>query len=499
MFGLDAFDHALMDNWIEDGTLPNFRRLKEHAKAWTLTGSTNVLQGSIWPSFATSTDPGHHAMYFSYQSQAGNNRLARMQALDLKARPFWSPLDSQGKKSLIIDVPKLGLSAGLNGVQVVEFGAMDHYAEFSTQPHSLAQQIRKRFGEHILLQPFKRPAGQHQETLLTDKLCDGVQQKLDLTQWLIERHQPDLCVSVFGEAHAAGHYLWGHGNGQGDSPGAAVHRVYRKLDDAVGSLLDKYADSANLMFYSGHGMAPDHRPHWIVDELLVHLGFMKTRSGKRPAAAYTNLANQIAPRHVAVKRIETRLKQLINQYAPRAITNQIHIMLQRRGNIDFERSVAWSLPTDHQGFVRINLKGREPYGLVSPEQYETTLSNIADELAALKNAQTGVALIENVYKLWELYPGAPRLNLLPDLALDWRNEPVSEVVTRSGHRFAISPQPGNFRVANHQLSGFCFGLGPGFKATASQAQADLMDLGVTALELLGVSASAALKGRSLLR
>ena len=61
ILGLDAYDHVLMKRWAADGLLPNFARLLSTSPYWDLHSSTQVLQGSIWPSFATSDNPASTA------------------------------------------------------------------------------------------------------------------------------------------------------------------------------------------------------------------------------------------------------------------------------------------------------------------------------------------------------------------------------------------------------------------------------------------------------
>ena len=57
---------------------------------------------------------------------------------------------------LTVDIPKLGLQAD-ESVQVVEWGAMDHYSSFQTQPAILKKRILDQYGEHILTRNLREP------------------------------------------------------------------------------------------------------------------------------------------------------------------------------------------------------------------------------------------------------------------------------------------------------------------------------------------------------
>jgi predicted AlkP superfamily phosphohydrolase/phosphomutase len=298
--------------------------------------------------------------------------------------------------------------------------------------------------------------------------------------------------------------LWSLSGGPSDQisadvPSPAVRELYRALDCAIGNLVQSYANKANLLIFSGHGMARDYRPHWIVDELLEHFNLRiakKTSSSSSKPGLQTKRPS--LKRSERLVRLELRLKQLFKQSAPATLTDKLHLMLQSPRNVDYRRSVAWSLPTDHQGFVRLNVKGREPDGIVDPKCYVDTIEDIAMEFEGLTNAHSGKSVVEEVFRIHELYPEARRANALPDIAIAWRNEPVEEVETRSGERLRVSPPPSDIRAANHQLSGFCFAIGPDIEPYGSSRKADLMDLGPTALDLSGIAKPETMQGRSLL-
>lgn len=58
---------------------------------------------------------------------------------------------------------------------------------------------------------------------------------------------------------------------------------------------------------------------------------------------------------------------------------------------------AFGFPTFHDGRIRINLKGRETHGLVSPAEYESVVSEYVAMLKTLKDPRTGEAAIGSIY------------------------------------------------------------------------------------------------------
>lgn len=65
MIGLDACDIVLLQRWAEDGDLPHFAQLMREGVRGRLFSSAAVMQGSIWPTFATARDPGEQGDPFA--------------------------------------------------------------------------------------------------------------------------------------------------------------------------------------------------------------------------------------------------------------------------------------------------------------------------------------------------------------------------------------------------------------------------------------------------
>ena len=87
--------------------------------------------------------------------------------------------------------------------------------------------------------------------------------------------------------------------------------------------------------------------------------------------------------------------------------------------VDWARTRAYCLPTDLEGHIRINLRGREPQGSVAPgPEYQRVCDELAAALEALTQPETGRRAVRAVLRTDDLYPG-PRRDYLPDLIVLW--------------------------------------------------------------------------------
>ena len=501
LIGLDAFDPVLLTRWAAEGLLLNIARLLDRGTRVRLTGSCRVMQGSIWPTVTTARDPGAHGMYYMLQPRPGSHRLRRVRADDLRAPPFWEGLDAAGKRSLIIDVPKLGLRPGAHGIQVVEWGATDHYSRFATHPRPLRKALLARYGRHVLQGGMDCPVSDADHLALRDGLIAGVAAKTRLLTDLIVEHRPDFVFCVYGEAHPAGHHFWRFHQDRASHPelGSALQRVYTALDQAIGTLRKRFGATANLLLFTGHGMTTDHYPRWLMRPVLRRMG-LEVTTGDRSRRYPRPLPSATQPTRRSA--VPPRLRQIANRYLiPRPIQQRLWLHHLQQG-IDFTHSRAWALPTDLQGFVRINLEGREPRGSVAADELAGLLDRIDTELLRLVNATTAAPFVQETFRPGDRYADSPQRDHLPDLCVLWRNAPVRRVHSPTLGDFEAPAEASGAseqRSGNHRLEGTLIALGPDIRPYPGRGDMDLRDIGPTVLALLDVPIPVEFKGRPLCR
>ena len=129
VIGLDGMDPKLAENFMKDGLLPNFRKLKEKGTFRPLATSYPSISPVAWSSFMTGVDPSHHNIYdfltrdpCTYLPMLSSAEIGRASKvlpigrymiplgkpkmkLRRKSRPFWSILGENGVFSSVIRVP----------------------------------------------------------------------------------------------------------------------------------------------------------------------------------------------------------------------------------------------------------------------------------------------------------------------------------------------------------------------------------------------------------
>ena len=154
---------------------------------------------------------------------------------------------------------------------------------------------------------------------------------------------------------------------------------------------------------------------------------------------------------------------------------------------------AFALPSFSEGFIRLNVTGRDGAGIVRPEEYAKTCDEIECLLREVRNARTGSPIFRKAMRSrtsgLEEGPTLPD----PDLLVLWTPEPADVVDTPFGR---VGPIPFN-RSGSHVERGFILASGPGIPVSGTIADAKAVDLAPTILSLLRVSVPAYMDGRPL--
>jgi len=162
--------------------------------------------------------------------------------------------------------------------------------------------------------------------------------------------------------------------------------------------------------------------------------------------------------------------------------------------VDWSRTVAWG-EGGYYSRVFLNVRGREPQGIVEPDDYERVRDDLAARIAAIPD-DAGNPLGTQVYRPEDVYPEAK--GVPPDLIVHFGDLYWRAVGTLGGdegiHTFENDTGPDD---ANHAQDGLLILAGPGIEPGRREGM-HLLDVAPTVLDIMGLPRPAAMRGRSLL-
>jgi len=483
-------DGALIRRWSDAGKLPHFGALTTSGSWIDVDSTAEVLHTSTWPTFATGMLPGDHGVYYPYQPRPGHQLARHISADQYGAATFWKLADIAHRRCVVYDVPETFPEADFGGRAIFDWGTWAWYGSPGSQPPQLVRHMKAQFGGYPLGYEAKHLALGHPRDL-EQRLLRSVEYKSTTAQWLLGPGDWDLAVVGLCETHPAGHYLWpaaGDGGG-GDSAFGPLLNIYTAVDRAVGALRAAVPPNTVMIVVSGDGVRPNYCGWHLLPAVLERLGYTATA-----AAMAGTVGEPSPPARGLVSLIPASARNLVTACLPWRVRDRLGVWLQTR-RIDWSRTRAFTLPTDLEGCIRLNVKGREPHGIVNPgSEYTALCEEIRFHLEQLMNPATLAPAVRRVWTRNEVFTGA-RQEQLPDIIVSWNDDaPIAALQSADlGLVEGVNP---DIRTGTHSTSGFLIANGAGIRSSY-RGRGHLTDVASTVLRLLDVQPMVPLNGRPL--
>ncbi|HET6680691.1 MAG TPA: alkaline phosphatase family protein [Gemmatimonadaceae bacterium] len=496
--GIDAANPDLIRGWADDGTLPVLRSLMQRGRYGTVRGLDGFFVGSTWPSFYTARTPARHGFHYTVQLRRGSYDLFNPADRGVVSQPpFWRALQEAGFATTILDVPLVALDMARGGTHLIEWGGHDALYGLASTPPELALDILAHEGRHP--QPpncdaVHRDADSYRA--LVDALESGAAARGAWTRRLLSRAHQGLLLNVFSEAHCIGHQAWhlhdtshpAHDPAWVAAHGDPVRRVYRAIDAAIGDIIAE-ANGATIVVFSCHGMGYWYGAHFLLRDILVRLGVTRPDPEPSRGARAASLA----------RRGWRTLPASVRGAARRLLREPEQAPAKQRVRASDAASRCFPIGNGLAvSGVRINLRGREPDGIVEPGAERDALESLIErELLAVIDDRTGAPLVRSVRRTRDLYDGE-FVDDLPDLLIEWSDATPTGSTTVGGGASATvrahSPRIGTVerrndygRTGEHRRDGIIIAAGPGIAPGPLLEPVSVLDLAPTLCAMLGVT------------
>lgn len=488
LLGFDALEIELIDRLAAAGRMPNLARLRERGRHGRLQTQPPHFLSLVWSTFFCSARLGEHAWYFNKLWNPDEQRIEYVHPSWLPLRPFWRSLDDSYRVA-VLDLPFVAyLPTGPNVTLLNGWQCHDDFGRMEVPP-GLWRDLVSRHGKPRMTPEVFGPQtastllGQRREVLEADR------QFADICIDLLRGERFDLFVAVFGSAHRGTHYLWDLS--QIDTAGVdeetlatlrgARDECYESADRQLGRILEAAPPDARIVTFALHGMGPNDGWYERLPTILerIHSG------GRAAPPPKKGLAYRLK------KALPWTLVRQVTRRIPHA-WNKALVPLWSRRMYDWTKTRYFSLPMDYNGYIRLNVKGREKEGCVEPGDVDRVIAELEGALRSFRDIETGRPVIRGIIEVDDLIGAdAPRRRFLPDLVLLWDPpHPTSEssgVVseTYGEVRWPKGQRLESGRSGNHTPHGWFAAAGPGIAPGPSDRTYDTADVIPTVFEWLG--------------
>lgn len=487
VIAIDGADPATLHRYVDEGAMPAIGELIQRSREIEVHTRTDVFSGSPWPDFASGVAFENHGLHAFRPIR--NGTLETVEADDFKPpTPFWERAVAAGLRAAVADVPYCAppeADAELDGLSVLEWGPFPSLRTPGAFPRDVGDELLARHAPY----PFH-----NQEVLtaadvgpLTAELCDSARVRGEIFRDLFTRDAPDVMVGVFCEPHPATHQCQvlevpDHACRDalaGSEIEQPIREVFRAVDAAIGKLIASLGPGTTVLLMCLNGMRPSYGGAQLLGDVLTRLELSVPARGIRARKRYRDFVPQP---------VRTVLHQVT---PPRIRAENVHRSLAAM--FDWSATRAFSLPWVYGGYLRVNLRGREPRGIVEPgAEYAALLDRVETEVRALRVVGTDAPAVAEIIRPHERFPGRA-VDQLPDMMVIWNNHRPIEAVESPSLGVIKNGEPG--RHGSHTAEAGMFASGPGIQAGPPIADAWDIDIAPTVLALLGIAPSEELDGK----
>jgi len=499
VIGLDGASFNVLDPLIEQGYLPNIAKLIAGGSRADLETTFPPITAVAWSSFMTGKNPGKHGIFEFVKRDHHSNRELAVNASFRQGQAIWDLLSEAGQRVIVHNFPCTYPPHEINGLMIADFMTPRGRRDFTYPPPLLAE-IEAQFGSYRL--HLSQTYAEGNVGAVLDELFDELEYKAKVTEYLMTRYDWDAFFQYFWGTDRIQHELWHiiddehpkHNSEEARAYRARVFEYFSRVDEIVGRLIELGGQDPLVLLASDHGFGPVHK-YCSLNIWLLQEGFLKLKPDGLTRVKKLMFSMGLTPE------LAFRLTRKIPEaFRPaRGVSSQpgasklLSKFFLSFNDVDWERSVAFS--KGNYGQIYVNLKGREPQGVVPDDQYEAVRNAIIERLRALKDPLTAEGWVGQVFRREDIYSG-PLVGDAPDIAFlpaDMRHLPLGNADFTS-NKFMVDA----FGISGcHRMNGVMIANGHGIERASILEAARIYDIAPTLLYLTGQSVPDDMDGRVL--
>jgi predicted AlkP superfamily phosphohydrolase/phosphomutase len=455
IIGLDCADPRFVFGWKEE--LPNLGKLMEKGAYGPLLSCHPPITVPAWAVMMSGKDPGQLGYYgFRNRKDYSYDGYTIANANAVSSERVWDILSRAGRKVVLLGVPQTYPPKPVNGCVVSGFLAPSTESNY-TYPAPLKDEIEEVTGGYVLdVENFRTD---DKEALL-GRIYEKTEKHFKAAKHLIKTKPWDFFMLVEMGVDRIHHGFWSFVDPEhrkfvpGNPFENSIKEYYKYCDREVGELVALAPEDTVIIVVSDHG-ARKMDGGICFNEWLIKEGYLTLK--KYPEK-------------------QTRIADV---------------------EIDWSRTLAWG-DGGYYGRLFLNVKGREPEGIIDPGDYEKIRSELIRKIEGIPGPD-GASIGSRAHRPEDLYRdvnGVP-----PDLIvyfgdLGWRS--VGSVGTGKIHTFENDTGSDE---ANHDWRGIFIinenGCRAGKLKQGFTEGIGIYDIAPTILDLFGMKFAGETNGKSL--
>lgn len=434
--------------------MPNLHALMARGAWGRLRSVMPPITVPAWACMTSGRDPGELGVYGFRDRVRGRYDLSLVDSRSIRAKRIWHHLADTGRTSSVLFVPpSFPPDTSPHVTSVGCFLTPDAESAWA-HPAELKRELEALFGPYLVDVHDVRNDDKH--SVLRD-LTRMTRQHFAMARHVWTTRDPDFLMMVEIGSDRLHHAMW---NAMDPTHPRATHddslvegarAYYALLDEELGAFVKLVDDDTTVMVASDHG-ARTMLGGVCINEWLIANGWLTLKE------------------------------------APTSVTPL------RPSMVDWSRTRAWG-EGGYYARIFLNVRGREPEGVIESNEVERAKADLRNQLAAMKGP-TGAPLHNMITDPVTAYRAAN--GFPPDLAVCFNNLAYRSIGSVGHGRIFVDDNDQGEDGCNHDWNGVFAMAGRGVARLGELDNLSLFDVTPTVLALFDIAADAALLGHNLL-
>ena len=502
ILGIDGGSLKLIEQWQDE--LPNLKKVMQNGVYGELESTIPPSTCPAWPCMFTGKNPGKLGFYGFVDVQVQEEHKIRLHSsLDYFQQSLWKILSDSSKKVGLFNIPITYPPPEVNGFAISGLGTpfADATKGVYTYPSNLGETLDRVVGGYEIEAVIDMRVAAKEEQY-KKALEQILAKRLKAAKYLLTNFDWDLFICVFVVLDRVQHYFWhhmdkAHPGHTTDKYQTVVKDFYKMVDRAMGELVSMLPQGTNILITSDHGFQGAYGQFWV-NKWLEKAGFLYFSK-----SSSLRVKSLLTAKQLFLSKSNPSLTRLVSKMIPRRLLAGLLARSEIKDHladifqsIDWSRTKAFGLgPTEAGSMIYINLKGKNPGGIVLPgDEYEQVRQDIIDRLRSMPDPETGEPLDIQVFRKEEIYHGK-YLASAPDI-LFLNNKYRFLGGRREGKSEWQVPTPS--RSGMHARQGVFMAYGPDIKKSGEKLpNLKIYDITPTALHMFGLPIPKDMDGRVL--
>jgi len=452
VFGIDgASPEYFFGEWLNE--LPNIRKLIEEGCYAKLNSTIPPLSATAWTSIVTGKSPADTGIFeYVYRKNKTYDDLKIITSKNLKEKTIWEISSEGNKKAVVYNLILTWPIKPFNGYLISGSLTPPGNNVECVYPKKLKNELENYFREvpKADVEYFRR----FSKEKIIEEVLKLTKKHLEVMEYLLKNKEWELFIGIIGLSDRMNHAFWRYmdkGHRKYEAGGKfenVLKDFYKFVDKKLGELIDILDKDTKIIILSDHGIKRLHTRVNLTDWLIQN--------------GYMTLKEEIKGK------TEFNLKM-----------------------VDWSKTKAFAIGA-YEGQIFINVKGREPEGIVEKRDYDKLLEELEEKLKEI-SGDDGKKLNTKIYKKEDYFKGKCE-DRAPDMIVYFDdleygcntsligNETLWSLATAKGSDDAAHSQQGIFIMKNNKCKG-------------NLGELEIVDVAPTILNELGIEIPEDMKGK----